>query len=94
MKIKEKPFKEIIEKISMFDKRLISHSLHNQENIEQLLKAYGKKSQLTKDLEKAKSDVKKAKSLLQMADLKCMKRVLRRMGYCTSTDVIEVKGNT
>merc|ERR1712179_685567 len=27
-----------------------------------------------------------------MADLKCMKRVLRRMGYCTSTDVIEVKG--
>ena len=93
MNIKEKSFKEIIEKISMFEKRLISHSLHNQENTEEMLKAYGKKSQLTKDLEKAKSDVKKAKSLLQMADLKCMKRVLRRMGYCTSTDVIEVKGN-
>ena len=30
--------------------------------------------------------------VLQMADLKCMKRVLRRMGYSTAADVIEVKG--
>ena len=92
MNIKEKTFKEIIEKISMFEKRLLSHSLHNHENIDLLLESFGKKAQLIKDLEKAKGEVKKAKSLLQMADLKCMKRVLRRMAYCTSTDVIEVKG--
>jgi len=92
MKIKEKPFKEIIEKIAMFENRLESHSLHNDPDINQLLEDYSKKSQLIKDLESAKAEVKKAKSLLQMADLKCMKRVLRRMGYCTSTDVIEVKG--
>jgi len=36
--------------------------------------------------------MKKATSLLQMADLRCMKRVLRRLGYCTQADVIEVKG--
>ena len=93
MNIKEKPFKEIIEKIAMFEKRLESHSLHKDPNINQLLEDFSKKSQLTKDLDRAKAEVKKAKSLLQMADLKCMKRVLRRMGYCTSTDVIEVKGN-
>jgi len=92
MKIKEKPFKEIIEKIAMFENRLEGHTLHNDPDINQLLEDYSKKSQLIKDLESAKAEVKKAKSLLQMADLKCMKRVLRRMGYCTSTDVIEVKG--
>ena len=33
-----------------------------------------------------------AKSLLQMTELKCRKRVLRRLGYCTAADVIELKG--
>lgn len=32
------------------------------------------------------------KSLLQREDLKRRKRVLRRLHYCTSTDVVEVKG--
>ena len=36
--------------------------------------------------------MKKAKSLLQMTELKCRKRVLRRLGYCTAADVIELKG--
>ena len=27
-----------------------------------------------------------------MEELKCMKRVLRRLGYCTASDVIEIKG--
>lgn len=39
-----------------------------------------------------KSELKKKKSLLQMDELKCRKRVLRRMGYCTASDVIELKG--
>jgi superfamily II RNA helicase len=30
--------------------------------------------------------------LLQMDQLKSMKRVLRRLGYCTASDVIEIKG--
>ena len=44
------------------------------------------------DLTAAKHHLKKSKSLLQMDDLKCMKRVLRRLGYCSTSDVIEVKG--
>lgn len=34
----------------------------------------------------------KAKSLMQMDELKCRKRVLRRLGYCTASDVMEIKG--
>jgi len=43
-------------------------------------------------LKSAKDELKKAKSLLQMTELKCRKRVLRRLGYCTAADVIELKG--
>lgn len=43
-------------------------------------------------MQRAMSDLKRAKSVLQMDELKCRKRVLRRMAYCTSTDVIERKG--
>ena len=32
------------------------------------------------------------RSLLQMDELKCRKRVLRRLGYCNASDVIDVKG--
>jgi ATP-dependent RNA helicase DOB1 len=47
---------------------------------------------LAAQLKHAKDELKKAKSLLQMTELKCRKRVLRRLGYCTAADVIELKG--
>ena len=92
MKINEKPFKEIVKKIDAFEKRLAEHGLHGSPDLNRLLNSYGKKDKVLKELEEAKAELKKAKSLLQMADLKCMKRVLRRLGYSTQADVIEVKG--
>ena len=90
MNIKEKPFKEIVKKIAAFDKRLKTHPLHENARLEDLLGAYGRKADLMKESDEAKAELKGAKSLLQMKDLKCMKRVLRRLGYCTAADVIEV----
>ena len=43
-------------------------------------------------MKQTKELMKKTRSLLQMDELKCRKRVLRRLGYCTSADVIEIKG--
>jgi len=48
--------------------------------------------QIDRELLKSKTELKKAKSLMQMDDLKCRKRILRRMGYCTAGEVIETKG--
>lgn len=39
-----------------------------------------------------KAELKAKRSLLHMDDLKKMKRVLRRMGFATAQDVIELKG--
>ena len=93
MKIGEPAFKEIVKKIDAFEKRLAEHRLHGNPNLPRLMSTCGKKDQVIKELEEARTQMKKATSLLQMADLRCMKRVLRRLGYCTQADVIEVKGN-
>jgi len=47
---------------------------------------------LAAQFKQAYKEYKQAKSILQLEELKCRKRVLRRMGYCTTSDVIELKG--
>lgn len=48
--------------------------------------------QIAMDIKAAKRELKKARTVLQMDELKCRKRVLRRLGFATSSDVIEMKG--
>lgn len=48
--------------------------------------------QIAMDIKVAKRELKKARTVLQMDELKCRKRVLRRLGFATSSDVIEMKG--
>jgi len=83
---------QIVKKIAAFEERLTSHPLATNDRKEELLESYSVKAAAVRAADAAKAEVKKAKSLLQMSDLKCMKRVLRRLGYCTAEDVIEVKG--
>ena len=75
MKINESPFKDIVKKIDAFEKRLTEHGLHGHPDLARFLKSYGKKDQMMKELDEARIQMKKATSLLQMADLRCMKRV-------------------
>ncbi|KAK8407539.1 hypothetical protein O3P69_002232 [Scylla paramamosain] len=92
MKIKEDAFLEIVNKLEKFKTRLESHKLHRDPERDGLYEKYSKKMELKKELNNAELDLKKARSLLQMDELKCRKRVLRRLGYATSQDVIERKG--
>ncbi|KFM73930.1 Superkiller viralicidic activity 2-like 2, partial [Stegodyphus mimosarum] len=92
MKIKDPGLKDVLKKIEAFTSRLNHHPLHDNPSTEKLLELYKKKLQIADEIKAAKAELKKARSLLQMDELKCRKRVLRRMGYCTATDVIEIKG--
>ncbi len=94
MKIHDRSFKELTKRIAAFEERLSAHSLSEKpkDELASVLEEYGKKVSLRERADSARAELKKAKSLLQMSDLKCMKRVLRRLGYCTASDVIEVKG--
>ena len=92
MKIGDKKFKELTGKITTFEKRLLEHSLHSKKELPDLLEKYKEKAEVEKELVEARATLRKSKSLLQMDELKKMKRVLRRLGYCSASDVIEIKG--
>ncbi|XP_066988731.1 exosome RNA helicase MTR4 [Macrobrachium rosenbergii] len=92
MKIKDEVFVDICGKLEKFSARLESHKLHNDPQCDELYAVYEKKMEMMKEYQNAEYDLKKAKSVLKMDELKCRKRVLRRLGYATAQDVIERKG--
>uniref|UniRef100_A0A674HND6 RNA helicase n=1 Tax=Taeniopygia guttata TaxID=59729 RepID=A0A674HND6_TAEGU len=92
MGIKDQGLKKVIQKIEAFEHRMYSHPLHNDPNLETIYKLCEKKAQIAMDIKVAKRELKKARTVQQMDELKCRKRVLRRLGFATSSDVIEMKG--
>ena len=48
--------------------------------------------QKEEELQGVRQQLRAKRSLIQMEELKRRKRVLRRLGYCNSDDVIELKG--
>ncbi|ELU06394.1 hypothetical protein CAPTEDRAFT_155216 [Capitella teleta] len=92
MGIKEKGLKEVIRKTEAFEHRMYSHTLHNSDKLKEYYELYEKKANIGTEIKGVKAELKKKRSLLQMDELKCRKRVLRRMGYCNASDVIELKG--
>ena len=85
MKINTPEFKDVVRKIKTFEKRLQKHSLHGHPQLVDLMQQYKEKSSVMADLIAARQQLKKSKSLLQMDELKCMKRVLRRLGQYLPT---------
>ncbi|XP_066592438.1 exosome RNA helicase MTR4 [Prorops nasuta] len=92
MRIEDQGFKDIVKKIEVLEERLFNHPLHKDPDINQLYEQFLHKEELGEKLKNSKLELKRAKSVLQMDELKCRKRVLRRMAYCTAADVIELKG--
>ena len=71
---------------------MYSHALHDSPELSALYAQYEKKAKLGTEIKTVKAELKKKRSLLQMDELKCRKRVLRRLDYSTASDVIEIKG--
>ncbi|XP_046900625.1 exosome RNA helicase MTR4 [Hypomesus transpacificus] len=92
MGIKDPALKKVIQKVEAFEHRMYSHPLHSDPSLEAVYSLCERKALIAGDIKGAKRDLKKARTVLQMDELKCRKRVLRRLGFATSSDVIEMKG--
>ena len=82
MNIKDDNLKKVVRKIEALEHRLYSHPLHKDKEMETLYNLCLQKTQKEQEIKSAKKELKKAKTILQMDELKCRKRVLRRsVGY-------------
>lgn len=88
MGIKSDEFASLLKKIFNYEERLKSLGVIN----EAILAKYQKKQQILKEIDNRKLELRNAKNSIQMTELKNMKRVLRRLGYCSPADVIDIKG--
>lgn len=66
--------------------------MHKNSVLDTEYQKYEEKVISKEELGVARQKLLEAKSVLQLDELRCRKRVLRRLGYCTSTDVIQLKG--
>lgn len=71
---------------------MYEHPMHKNPLLETEYGKYEKKMACENELKVARQQLLEAKSVLQLDELKCRKRVLRRLGFCTNTDVIQLKG--
>ncbi|KAG9510845.1 Exosome RNA helicase MTR4, partial [Fragariocoptes setiger] len=88
MKIKCEEFKTLVGKIDTYERELAECGQIDS----RLLELYQEKDAIGRQIQRTQAMLHKAHSLLQMDELKCMKLVLRQLGYCSSQDVIEIKG--
>lgn len=92
LNIKDANMKEVVKKIEAFENRMYAHPMHSHPDLPKIYAEYEKKMKVAQETREVKNELKKAKALLQMEELKCRKRVLRRLGYATASDVMEIKG--
>ncbi|KAJ5968608.1 hypothetical protein N7501_004856 [Penicillium viridicatum] len=91
MQIKDESFKKLLRKIEVLESRLLSNPLHNSPRLTELYEQYAEKVDLTAKTKAIKKQITEAMSILQLDELKCRKRVLRRFGFINEAEVVQLK---
>lgn len=92
MNIKDDFFKSLLRKIEILEHKILMNPLFNSPQLPLLYEKYSKKMEIKSQIKATKKKISETQSIIQMDELKCRKRVLRRLGFTTSEDVIEMKG--
>lgn len=92
MKIQSSSYKKAARRIEALESLFDKHEVAKSPLIEQKLKVLHTKHELTAKIKSIKKSIRSSTVLAFKDELKARKRVLRRLGYATSDDVVELKG--
>lgn len=85
-------FTSLIQKIEVMEDKMFSSPLHKDPRLPELYTAYSQKQERQARIRELKKRVQATHDILQLEELKCRKRVLRRLGFTTSADIVDMKG--
>ena len=71
---------------------MFSSPMHKDSRLPQLYRLFSEKKECEKRIKDLKKRVQTTLDILQLEELKCRKRVLRRLGFTTSSDIVDMKG--
>lgn len=71
---------------------MFTSPLHKDPRLPEIYSMYAEKQQCQSRIRELKKRVKATLDVLQLEELKNRKRVLRRLGFTTSTDIVDMKG--
>ena len=91
MNITDDSFKRLLRKIEVLESRLLSNPLCNSPRLEPLYNQYAEKVALTDKTRALKKQIQEALSIMQLDELKCRKRVLRRFQFINEDEVVQLK---
>ncbi|CAE5962631.1 unnamed protein product [Arabidopsis arenosa] len=92
MKIKSSSYKKTVRRLEALENLFEKHKIAKSPLITEKLKVLHMKEELTAKIKSLKKTVRSSTALAFKDELKARKRVLRRLGYITSDNVVELKG--
>ncbi|XP_022723216.1 DExH-box ATP-dependent RNA helicase DExH9 [Durio zibethinus] len=92
MNIQSNSYKKAVRRLEALENLFEKHEIAKSPLIEQKLKLLNRKEELTAKVRSIKKTMRSSTVLAFKDELKARKRVLRRLGYITSDDVVELKG--
>ena len=81
----------MVQKIEVLESRLLSNPLHNSPRLPDLYDQYAQKIEISDKIKAVKAKIATALSIMQLDELKCRKRVLRRFGFVNDAEVVQLK---
>ncbi|KAI5658159.1 hypothetical protein M9H77_26952 [Catharanthus roseus] len=92
MKVQSSSYRKAVRRIEALENLFEKHEIGKSPLIEQKLKVLHAKKDLTAKIKSIKRSLRSSTTLAFKDELKSRKRVLRRLGYITRDDVVELKG--
>ncbi|KAF7313786.1 hypothetical protein HMN09_00535800 [Mycena chlorophos] len=90
--IKDDKFTSLVQKIALMEKKMGQSPLHKDPRLPELFEKYAEREAVKDRIRALKRRIQATRDVLQMEELKARKRVLRRLGFTDSSDIVDMKG--